>query len=232
MKKSIFKSILLMGMFVLYAMGANAQLQEKQEEKLLPKPPHKASIIPVEMNFGNNRFGLQFLINTPMPEVKKLSFFTVTSFESGYRNTDGNLDYISNSQVSYQIYKGFAAAVGLSVNSKSGMSPTAGLKYVFANREILFVVTPTIHVSTNHNIEGLTLLEYKPAITKNLHLYTRFQGFYNRNLKYDHHERSYMQLRAGVGIKSYQFGLAANWDYYGPAKLLKDNYGIFLRVNL
>ena len=226
----MLKPVILLGIFILCAIGANAQalLQEKPKQK----PPHKTSSIPVEMNFGNNRFGLQFLINTPMPQVNKLTFFTVTSFESGYKNKEGNLDYISNSQVAYQIYKGFAAAAGLSINSKSGMSPTAGLKYVFANREVLFVVTPTIHISPTHNIEGLTLLEYKPAITKELHLYTRFQGFYNRNLKYDHHERSYMQFRAGLGIKHYQFGLATNFDYYGPAKLLKDNYGIFLRVNL
>jgi len=222
MKESIVRPIFLMGACLLCSIGASAQ----------EKVHHQPTSIPVEMNFGNNRFGLQFLINTPLPHVDKLTFFTVTSFESDYKNKANNLDYITNTQVAYKIYKGFAAAAGLSVNSKSGLSPTAGVKYVFANKEILFVITPTIHISKNHNIEGLTLLEYKPALSKKLHLYTRFQGFYNRNLKSDHHERSYMQFRAGLGIKSYQFGLATNLDYYGPDKLLKDNYGIFLRVNL
>ncbi len=143
------------------------------------------------------------------------------------------MDFINNSQISYDIYKGVGAVAGLSVNSNSnvGLSPVAGLLYVFTSREILFVITPTYDLSKTRNIEALTVIEYKPPLTKKINLYSRFQAFYNYDTKYGQHERSYMQFRLGMGIDKYQFGLATNLDYYGPAKILKDNYGIFLRVN-
>ena len=202
---------------LLYSNVANAQ----QASKEAPSP--------VELNIGNNRFGLQFLMNKHFAPASKFSFLSVTSFESTYNNDINNLDFINNSQVSYEIYKGFGIATGLSVNRLSGLTPIAGLQYVFTNKEILFVITPTYYLSKNKNIEGLALVEYKPKLTEKINLYSRFQTLYNHNSKTDKHERSYMQFRLGVGIGNYQFGLATNLDYYGAAKIFKDNYGVFLR---
>ncbi len=192
---------------------------------------NKEAPSPVELNIGNYRFGLQFLMTKHVAPSSKFSFLSVTSFESTYNNDVNNLDFINNSQVSYEIYKGFGVATGLSVNRVSGLTPIIGLEYVFANQEILFVMTPSYHLSKNKNIEGLALIEYKPKLTKKINLYSRFQTLYNQNTEDQHHERSYMQFRLGVGIGNYQFGLATNLDYYGPFKVLKVNYGGFLRFN-
>ena len=186
---------------------------------------------PVELNIGNNRFGLQFLINRHFAAASKFSFLSVTSFESTYNNDINNLDFINNSQVSYEIYKGFGIATGLSVNRVAGLTPVVGLEYVFGSKEILLVLTPAYHLSKTKNIEGLALIEYKPKLTEKLNLYSRFQTLYNHNSETGQHERSYMQFRLGVGIGNYQFGLATNLDYYGPAKIFKDNYSVFLRFN-
>ncbi len=196
------------------------------QEKPVPPSP-----IPVEFNLGNNRYGIQFLVNKRFVPGSAFSFLTVTSFESDYEEQKNNLDFITKSQVSYEIYKGFGAALGLSVNNSSGLTPIAGLQYVFANRHFLFVVSPTLALNSNKNLQGFALIEYKPAITQKMNLYTRFQGFYNQNTKQGHHDRSYMQFRLGIEIKDTQFGLAANEDYYGPSKLLKENYGAFVRYN-
>ena len=192
---------------------------------------HNETPSPVELNIGNNRFGLQFLMNKHFAPTSKFSFLSVTSFESTYKNDINNLDFINNSQVSYEIYKGFGVATGLSVNRVAGLTPIVGLEYVFANKEILLVLTPTYHLSKTQNIEGLALIEYKPKLTEKLNLYSRFQTLYNHNSETNQHERSYMQFRIGVGLGNYQFGLSTNFDYYEPTKVFKDNYGIFLRVN-
>ncbi|MDV7696000.1 hypothetical protein N6B72_03610 [Chryseobacterium soli] len=192
---------------------------------------HNEAPSPVELNIGNNRFGLQFLMNKHFTPESKFSFLSVTSFESTYNNDINNLDFINNSQVSYEIYKGFGVATGISVNRVSGLTPIVGLEYVFVNKEILLVLTPTYHLSKNKNIEGLALIEYKPKLTEKINLYTRFQTLYNYNSENNQHERSYMQFRLGVGISNYQFGLTTNLDYYGAAKILKENYGVFLRFN-
>ena len=186
---------------------------------------------PVELNIGNNRFGLQFLMNKHFTPSSKFSFLSVTSFESTYNNDINSLDFINNSQVGYEIYKGFGIATGLSVNRVAGLTPIVGLEYVFANKEILLVLIPTYHLSKTKNIEGLALIEYKPKLTEKLNLYSRLQTLYNLNSRENHHERSYMQFRLGMGIGNYQFGLATNLDYYGAMKVFRDNYGLFLRHN-
>ncbi|WP_296147514.1 hypothetical protein [uncultured Flavobacterium sp.] len=186
---------------------------------------------PVEVNAGNNRFGVQFLITKHFSPQSKLNFFSITSFESDYDNNPENFDFITNTQAGYEFLKHLSAVAGLSVNSKAGLTPTVGLKYLFTNREILFVLTPTYSLTETKNLQGVLLLEYRPALTKTLSLYSRLQSMYIYDTQNSQHQRSYYQLRLGTGIEKYQFGFAANLDYYGKAKILKENYGVFLKVN-
>jgi hypothetical protein len=218
MKFNIWYCLFIFGLLTISAYG-----QEKPLQNEAPSP--------VELNVGNNRFGLQFLMNKHFEPASKFSFLSVTSFESTYNNDINNLDFINNSLVGYEIYKGFGIAAGLSVNRVSGLAPIVALEYVFANKEILLVITPTYHLSKSKNAEILALIEYKPRLTDKIKLYSRFQTLYNHNSDENHHERSYIQFRLGLGMGNYQFGLATNLDYYGPTKVSKDNYGLFLRHN-
>src|SRR4028118_915598 len=153
---------------------------------------HKDPPIPVELGVGNNRFGLQFLMDKRFTPASRFDFLTITSFVSSYNNDLNDLDFISNSRIGYEIYKGLALSVGLSVNVKTGLDPVAGLAYTFANKQILFVLSPSVSLSSDYNFEGLSVMECKPAITKNISLYTRFQAYYNHNTRENFHERSYM----------------------------------------
>jgi hypothetical protein len=213
--KYIFTLILIIGI----AVKINAQ-------ELLQKP------IPIELVLGNNRVGLQTIINKNLPESKRFSFFSVTNFESDYSQQANSLDFINNSQISFEIYKGIGVSAGTNINKITGLSPTLGFQYDFANQKWLFVVTPTLIFTTGNTASLFTLLEYKPKLTEHLKLYSRIQGLYNHNIKLSLHETSYLQLRLGIEYEKYQFGLASNFDYFGPVHFFKDNYGIFIRANL
>lgn len=78
---------------------------------------HPSTPMPVELDAGNNRFGLQFLVNKHFPNSKHFNILALTSFASDYKNNLSNLDFISNTQVSYDIWKGFGVAIGTSVNA-------------------------------------------------------------------------------------------------------------------
>jgi hypothetical protein len=214
-RKYIFTVILILS----FAVKINAQ-------ELVQKP------IPIELVLGNSRLSLQSIINKNLPESKRFSFFSVTNFESDYSQNADGLDFINNSQISFEIYKGFGISSGVNINKATGLSPTLGLQYVFANPKWLFVVTPNLIFSTGNTSSVLSILEYKPKLTDLLKLYSRVQGLYNHNIKSSSHERSYLQLRIGLEYKSYQFGLASNFDYFGPNHSFKDNYGVFIRANI
>jgi hypothetical protein len=213
------KYILAVVLILAFAVKINAQ-------ELAQKP------IPIELLLGNNRLGLQSIINKNLPESKRFSFFSVTNFESDYSQNSNSLDFINNSQISFEIYKGFGISSGGNINKVTGLSPTLGLQYVFANPKWLFVVTPNLIFTKGNTTSFLSILEYKPKLTDQLKVYSRVQGLYNHNIKSSAHERSYLQLRIGLEYKKYQFGLASNLDYFGPSRSFKENYGVFIRANL
>ena len=187
---------------------------------------------PVELILGNERFGLQTLVTKNFPDSKRFSFLSVVNFESDYSQNNNNLDFFNSSQISFDIYKGFGISSGINVTKAAGLSPALGLQYVFANPTWFFVATPSLIFSTGKSASFLSILEYKPKLTNQLKLYSRIQGLYNHNITLSTHERSYLQLRIGLGYKKYQFGLASNLDYFGPNRFFKDNYGVFIRANL
>jgi hypothetical protein len=133
--------------------------------------------------------------------------------------------------VSYNLYKGFGVTTGISLNNVSGFSPTAGIQYAHTSRTILLVFAPNINLTNSHNVEGVFVSEYRPVLKRNLSLYTRLQGFYNYDLKYKSHQRSYINTRLGLSIGLFSFGAGANFDWYGPLKIYKENYGPFLRYS-
>lgn len=191
--------------------------------------PENAAPLPVEVLFGNNRFNLQTLISKQFTPASRFSFLSVTSFASAYNNTIANRDFITTSQVGYEIYKNFGLAIGMSMNTSVGFTPVAGIEYVRIRPSLLLVFAPNTHLTHDHNFEGLTVIEWKPMLSHNWRLYSRFQALYNYNPKEKEHERSYINLRLGGQWKQTVLGLAANFDWYGPQQLAKDNYGLFVR---
>jgi len=73
------------------------------------------------------------------------------------------------------------------------------------------------------------LYEFKPSLNEKWSLYNRVQFVYNYNLSEDHHNRSFLYLRAGLKKGPLGFGLGANWDQYGSSKILRNNFGVFTR---
>lgn len=188
-----------------------------------------ASPLPVEVMFGNNRFNFQTLINKRFAPASRFSFLSATSFATAYDNSLGNRDFITNSQVGYEIYKNFGLAVGMSMNANAGFTPVAGIEYTRSRPSLLLVFAPNVHLSHDRNFEGLTVIEWKPLLRENWRLYTRFQALYSYNSSEKEHERSYTDFRLGALWKQTAMGIAANVDWYGADRLKKENYGLFVR---
>lgn len=188
--------------------------------------------IPVELTVGIHRLGLQTIINKYFPESEKFSFFSVTNLERQHRSEVNNSDFVNNSQISFNLKKGFGISTGINITKFSGFAPTIGVQYVLSNAKWLLILTPNYIFSNDRNFSMLTLLEFKPKISNRLKMYSRFQSFYNQNIKSAAHERSYLQIRFGFDYKKYQSGLAANLDYFGINKIFKSNYGVFIRTTI
>lgn len=192
-----------------------------------PNPP-----VSVETFAGDRYLNFQMIVTKPFSSASRFSFFNVTNFNGSYQNDLRKNEFLTQALVNYRLFKGVSVAAGATLNYMTGFRPTAGLQYLFANRQWLVVVLPRIDLRDDNNLETFALLEYKPPINQTLGLYTRVQGLYNQNTRQDFHDRSYLYTRVGITYRQFTLGVGANYDRYGPFQVSTAAYGAFLRAEL
>lgn len=207
----------------LYAFSAHGQ---EPTAPAVNNPP-----IFMETFVGDRALAYQMIINKKLQSVPKLGFFGVTNLQPEWGEPKMD-DYMLQGNLTYSIIRGVDLSSGFIWNPIDGIRPSAGAIFSYGNPKLLTVVNPRIDLSKNANFDALALVEYKPIINEKLNLYTRLQGLYTHNLGHDFHSRSYVMLRAGLTYKDITFGAAANFDWYGPMKINKNNFGGFVAVNL
>lgn len=195
------------------------------------KPTIPNSPIAMEAFLGDRALAYQMIVNKKLQSIPKLGFFGVTNFQSEWGEPKMN-DYMVQGNLTYTIIRGVELEGGFIWNPIDGIRPSTGIILSYGNPEFLAVLNPRIDLTKNANFDALALLEYKPKITEKLNLYTRAQALYTHNVGYDFHTRSYVMLRAGLSYKDITFGAASNFDWYGPTKMNKNNFGAFVQLNL
>ena len=225
MYKILFLSLALMSTSATFA-------QQKIDSLGGGKPPKISPPIPIEVFAGNKGVVFQMIVSKHFSPKSRFGFFNVTNFVGDYETTNQKNQYLSQSLITADIWRGFSVNAGVTMNYITGFRPTAGLQYVFANREFLAVLLPRFDLTQTYNFETFGLVEHKPKLNNNWGLYTRVQGLYNHNTKLDFHDRSYVWLRVGASYKNFQFGLGGNFDVYGPMKIKENSFGVFLRTEL
>lgn len=195
------------------------------QEKPVSASPIKPT--PVEFLFGHKRIQGQTIIIKNFAK-SKFGIFSLTTLEGDYKNVDkSNNEVFSNVQFHYDFYKGLKVTSGATFSSAKGFAPIAGLEYVYNNPKITLVINPTINLTKESSLASYAHIEYVPKNDK-LNFYARLQGLYVQSLADNAHERSSAVLRIGITYKGFATGLGLNQDYYGPAKVEKPNFGIFL----
>jgi hypothetical protein len=190
---------------------------------------HVTPPIPVEVFFGNKQIYYQTNVKKKFSPKSKFSFFGLATYAANYNNNLPDNRMLIEGQVSYNFKNGLGVMTGTDMNSVSGFSPIAGPQHSFASKKILAVTIASFFFNKKNDFKIFGLYEYKPKIRKAWSLYNRLQFIYNLSLRTGDHNRSYVYLRSGFKKKALIFGLAANLDQFGPLKIYKDNYGVFVR---
>lgn len=197
-----------------------------QEASKIQNPP-----VIMEGLVGSRGFSYQLVADKKFQSIPRLGYYTVVNFQTDWDESKIG-DYMLQGHLTYTILKGLNAEAGFFANPVDGIRPSAGFIYTYANSKVFVLANPRVDIAKNPNAELFALAEYKPELNEKLNLYTKIQGLYCHNLGYDFHSRSYVWLRAGLTFKEFTFGLAGNFDFYGPEKYNKNNLGFFLMVNL
>lgn len=187
--------------------------------------------INVEALFSNRGMTFQMITDKKFQSVPRLGFFSVTNLVGEWDTNQLN-DYMTQASLTYDIFKGFEVTGGFHTSSGTGIRPTIGVMYNYADPDWLVVAYPRVDLSKDSNVESLVLVAYKPKINEKWRFYSRIQGLYAYTMNIEKHSRSYIQARAGVSYKELTFGAGTNIDYYGPTKHNENSFGGFLSVLL
>ncbi|WP_291784290.1 hypothetical protein [Cecembia sp.] len=192
-------------------------------QNLPPKVP-----TPVEVMAGHERLFFQMVVKKKFTPDSKFGFLSVATFSTGYNNELSALELVIPVLINYNFYKDFSIVAGTTINNIVGFAPLAGIQHSFANKEWVAVSIASLFLNSSKSIELFGIYEYKPKINSKLDLYSRLQYLYVQNTAERFHARSYLQLRAGLKKGALNFGLGGNLDQYGPERIFKPNYGVFV----
>ncbi|MBC6367955.1 hypothetical protein [Algoriphagus sp. AK58] len=191
-----------------------------------PAPP-----TPVELMFGHERLDFQMVFKRNFAPQSKFSLLAIAVFSENYvkeRRVGDSM--VMPFQVNYALgKKGFFLAAGAEANSVAGFGTTLGLTHGYASKKWLAISVLNYQLGESKDVKLFGLYEYKPMLNEAWSIYSRLQFVYNYTLAEDHHNRSFLYLRAGLKKGPLGFGIGANWDQYGPDKISRDNYGLFTR---
>lgn len=190
--------------------------------------PPSSPPIPVEVFFGNNRFVSQISMNKKFAGSKRFGLIANSYIAADYDNVRSENESMNFLFLSYEIYKGFGLASGAALNSQWGFRPFAGGQYVYANKTFSAMISSGFYLTESNNFETKVVVQYRPYLKGNWSLYSRVEGLFNQDMDTKKHDRSSIYGRLGLNYKTLGFGFATNYDQYGPFKVSKENYGVFI----
>jgi hypothetical protein len=221
MKKIHFLTILI-------AVAFSSQNVHAQDSIVNFKP----KTVFVEEMIGDKRQFLQLMVNKVFEEKKKNGLLSISSYAADYKDNLGNNEFQNTTLLYHHLLKGISINSGASFTSEEGLKNFVGLQYIYQSKTLSLIYMPSYYFINSHKISNFALIDYKPAINENWSVYSSLQLHYKHDLENENHFRSYIYSRLGLTYKYFSFGLAHNFDRYGADKNTKNNYGIFLKLNL
>lgn len=194
-------------------------------------PAIKNPPVIVEATFSNNDLLFQTIVQKRLLSAPKFGVLAVSEI-LGKWDSDEQDGYMIQGNLTYELTKGFSVMGGFHTASGIGIRPALGVLYVYAKEDFFVMLNPRYYIDSVANLEGFMIAEYKPKISGQWRFYSRIQGVYNFTAKNGEHSISYLRARAGMGYKEFAFGLAGNFEFYGPQKINVNSYGVFINALL
>jgi len=181
--------------------------------------------IPVELMTGNRYATINVVVDKKFTQSSKLGFFHINTIQVDYKNKLNN-DFMMEDLLYFEPVKHFRLTGG-AFYGQPGFIPTVGLQYVRAGKDLFMIIAPRVNLQKNLEYDIVSIFQYNPELNEKIKLYSRLQ-FLNifdssSNIK------SYQWIRLGLEIDGIQFGLAADFDEYGPHPKVQYNLGLFIR---
>ena len=184
-----------------------------------------AQPIPVELMSGHKFTSVDVSLSKSFTKDSRLGFFHMNTLVIDYNDKSEN-SFILQDLLTYQLVKNLKI-VGGAFYGMPGFNTTVGFQYYYPGKNFSLLFAPRINITEEPSYDFMTILQYKTGISDNTKLVTRLKllNLFDAN----QHIKSYQWLRVGLEMKGTQFGLAFDFDEYGPDPSVQYNFGLFIR---
>ena len=186
-----------------------------------------AQTMPIEAMMGNRNYWYQHSLGLDLKKDSRFGFFHTHSTHFFYDKTKQEL--MSQSYLNYKVNSWMKINLGVFYVTKPGINASASIHLYKKFKNVFLLSVPRIDLYKNPSYDVMSMIEYKPKIGK-VNLYTRLQTLFS--FKNAVHTRSYQNIRVGINNKNTQYGIAVNYDAYGPSVKYYSNYGLFIKHDL
>ncbi len=185
----------------------------------------QSQAIPIELAAGFRYATANLVVSKGFTETSKFGFFHQSTLSVDYDDEQED-DLAMQQLLFFEPLSGFRLTGGAFYGGP-GFSPTAGMQYVNAGRAFLLLISPRVNIESDPSFSVFSIVRYKPAVTRNARLYLGMQLL--NTFDTSNHIKSYQWLRVGLDLEGTQFGIAVNFDEFGPHPDLEVSAGLFIR---
>ena len=193
----------------------------------------------LEGTSGFHKSGISHFSSLPAGFNSGITLNTLAFFQKYHRPQDVYLDEAGlQLTVLKQISPLFSVGPAFYYNSFAGMTEKLSLSYLKAGHGYSIILTPSVGYSHKENSlisEIYFQIQYSKHLSGKWHLFTSLQGLSHwLKLKSEtdlqSHGRSFQYLRVGLSEdNNWHFGMALDFDQYGPDPVHKTTPGVFIR---
>ncbi len=155
----------------------------------------------------------------------------MTNAQGQYNNSlEANaFDFVNVTQVSYSGRGGLGVTLGLSLSRETGFNTTVGIQYVYHKPTFLLLLSPSVFIGGNHDLQNVLVAQYQPVISKVWRLYELALVIDDFVVTTDTDARSLLHIRSGASYRKATFGFGADLDRYGlPMFSSRKSFGPFI----
>lgn len=211
------KKLILITVLLLFGIKSYSQLNQIEATSGFHKTTvSHFSVLPASVKWGIN-------LNT-------LSFFQKYHREQEHFLDEAGLQVSVLKNVTSQLSVGPT----FYYNSFAGMMEKFTLSYAIRASGFNMFIMPSIgysHKEKSDISELFIQAQYQKRLAGKWHVITVFQGLSNW-ISVKSHNRSFQYIRLGLAENTWQFGLAMDFDQYGPEAIRKTTPGLFLRKQI
>jgi hypothetical protein len=192
--------------------------------QLLSAQPMSAEIMA-----GHNYGTITMVMSKKFADPSKFGVFHMNIVQIDYLHNKDH-DILLQDLLFFEPIKNIKITTGAFYGGRPGFMPTAGMQFALHKKAFFMLLSPRINIQSDPEYDIFAIFKFEPALTETIKLATSLQSLNlfdkTGNIKCG------QDVRIGLNIKDFTFGLAAGFEEVGHDFIMKNNFGVFVQRDL